>query len=256
MPDTLCATLEEYVREVEIVRNGLAPDELMWFRGAGRKSHPLTPVLYRHPTIRTISELLEVERRLLLHFAQRAVPFSPRAESSDPWEQLFLMRHYGTPTRLMDWSESSFVGLWFALNSGEHNKDCAVWILKPVTLNRRVFAFQGYTGGVFSARDTQLGVYAPNAGPTLMPTAPVALYGTHNSPRIVAQRGVFTIAGTDLRPLNQIAAGMSCLSRMVIRAADRAHLLAQLRGAGFTESMIFPDLEGLGRELRTTEGFT
>jgi hypothetical protein len=43
---------------------------------------------------------------------------------------------------------------------------------------------------------------------------------------------------------------------MVIRAADRAHLLAQLRGAGFTESMIFPDLEGLGRELRTTEGFT
>ena len=46
-----------------------------------------------------------------------------------------------------------------------------------------------------------------------------------------------------------------CLARIDITAGTGPTLIQQLRGSGFAESMIFPDLEGLARELKATEGF-
>jgi len=46
-------------------------------------------------------------------------------------EWLALMRHYGAPTRLMDWTWSFYVAVFFAMHDipPESEDNCAVWAL-------------------------------------------------------------------------------------------------------------------------------
>src|SRR5262245_24885245 len=56
----------------------------------------------------------------------------PDVERTDQW--LFLARHAGVPTRLLDWTEGALIGLHFALQ--ENEKEPVVWMLNPLEMNR------------------------------------------------------------------------------------------------------------------------
>ena len=67
----------------------------------------------------------EIERELARRFRIYAPNYLPYAElmhlSNGP-SFLMLMQHYGTPTRLVDWTYSIWVGAYFAARS-EFDKD-------------------------------------------------------------------------------------------------------------------------------------
>lgn len=257
-------TISEFVQFVD--RETSDSDNPCWFRGVGKSSYKLLPSLYRHPTKTSSAELLELEEQIIVRFKERSVPYLASGLKED-WEYLFLMQHFGVPTRLLDWTENPFMGLFFALTSAridtttsEYVDDASVWVLSPGKWNKRVFEHISFRGTAASHNDRFITAYGPKpANPDPPPANPAAIMGIHNSPRIVAQRGVFTIFGSNIKPMEDIFQADpfqdGALSKLVIPKANIGSLLEKMFCMGFTDAVAFPDLEGLARETKRYFGF-
>ena len=178
-------SLADIVNLIEELRRG--KDTPLWFRGCSKDNHELLPSLYRHPTKTEIAEIAQLEAELITRFRQRSVPFHDR-DLTDDWDTLFFMQHYGVPTRLLDWTENPFFGLYFAVKSAAYqvtpsgrinfSQAAAMWILDPVVWNRHSLSRQSYDGGVLVPGDDTLKGYRHTPAFSGMNIYPGALYGT------------------------------------------------------------------------------
>jgi len=242
------------------------PSNPLWFRGHFSSGWDLRSSLAR--AVETPEAMFLKEQRLLTRFRQRSLAFWPAGYPQDDWEHLFAMQHYGTPTRLLDWSENLFVGMYFACTPGAYSRLTAddraalpsLWILDPVKWNRGLGHLRdnAETVSILTTVDEDEMRAYEVSGRVDFPrryNAPIAIYGTHNSARIVAQRGGFTIAGKSLQSMHEFVdeVGDGCLWKVELNM-DREAIAANLSALGFAESMVFPDLVGLSREIAGSEG--
>ena len=245
-----------------------APDKpgvSKWYRGCGKSKYKLKPSLYRNPLANNVEEIIRLEARIMARFKQRSVPYMDRHLPND-WEYLFFMQHFGVPTRLLDWTENPYIALYFAIiaasetrDNGRFLEDAAVWILDPTMWNQATLRHLSFKGGALSSDDDELRGYAPGSESHLMNNEPVAVYGTHNSPRIVAQRGVFTIFGQNMLSMEHIVkenpSRRGTLTKLVLPQDALSALRDSIFAIGVTESVVFPDLDGLSREIRREFGY-
>ncbi|MCB1916199.1 MAG: FRG domain-containing protein [Rhodocyclaceae bacterium] len=226
-----------------------------WFRGAGNYDHGLIPALFRHPEVRTNSlDPMTLESRLDARFKQTSPPFlnSPPVTALD-W--MFMAQHFGVPTRLLDWSENPFIALYFALSTSKQGSMACVWVLDPLLWTKRSLNNNNLPR-IPDPADVATKRFIESLSDDLAPrTDPIAIYSNHTNPRVVAQRGTFTIFGRGTAAMESIGYAKDCLLCIVVEDSVKADLYNKLLSIGYTHSVIYPDLSGLGAELKTSFGF-
>ena len=90
------------------------------------------------PTESPSSRSLKYNERVLISAFQARAPSRshvkvPKSDDYCGW--LFFAQHYGLPTRLLDWTESPLVALYFAVENPEEKDDGCIWALRPGGLN-------------------------------------------------------------------------------------------------------------------------
>jgi hypothetical protein len=250
----------------------------LWFRAEDLKHYDtrLQPGLYRprdDGKRKSVNELLEIDRDLYMEFDRCATQLSLADADAvdDEWDSYFLMQHHGVPTRLLDWSDGSLIALHFAVNKKKRipESGSVVYVLDPYWLiellnkhpdrKNALKRWKRYVKrhhGDLDEDDWER-LYLPGEKYTIKhkllrtPVAPMLWDSQHVTRRIAAQRSRFMIFGTD--PwwlLNLSKKRGSRLMEIKIPKKAIGNIRQELRDAGITESVVYPDFDGLGRELK------
>lgn len=217
-----------------------------WFRGQRNVNWDLKPYLQRLPGAPS-------ETTLLTRFRQNALRMLETPARND-FDWMFLMQHYGVPTRLLDWSENALIALYFAVieNSEDDLHDGALWELDPVSLNSASGIDPlSEPGFIPSFDDDELKTYSMDALKATPRTQlkPIATIAARNSARIQAQSGVFTVHHLITDSLEAIHPD-AIQRKMVIPAKSKVSIRAQLSKIGFTRFHLFPEMESIGAAVR------
>ncbi|MBZ9880888.1 FRG domain-containing protein [Mesorhizobium sp. CA10] len=218
----------------------------VWFRGHAEAEWKLIPGLLRSTAETSETTLLNRFRQSAAMLAER------RPENSFDWT--FLMQHYGVPTRLLDWSESPLVSLYFAVEDFHlrPNTDAAVWCLWPTMLNKNANIVDKIEGKYIpSFDDPELLGYSTESlrQNTRIELFPVATIATRNNTRIQAQLGTFTIHHNKKIAIEDVGDGLH-VAKYIIPNAARDIFLSELKLLGINRFSLFPELASVGALLK------
>lgn len=259
-----------------------------WFRGHSNASYRLTPSVLRDVTpLRDArgnslkgDEVLRADgfsvtgpnpERMLDEFKRRAVPFLGFRPKNE-FEWLFLMQHHGVPTRLLDWTTNALVALYFSVEylsptkakcakdaatkflEGDDFRDdgMAVFCINPKKINGELHGTQ-YPVDVAADAETWAPYVRPTYASKLDTYAPLCILAPHISPRIRAQSGTFTLHGSNVWSLDYYSVLQPLIHKIFIPYSSTRAIQEDLSSIGFTPSFIYPDLDGLSREIRNQE---
>lgn len=237
--DLQASTLSDFV-EFFAPGGELSAPVPQWYRGDPvlRRRRALLPSIARSPS--RISEEWQIYQR----FRQSAAAFLPHMRL-DRWDWLLYMRHFGKRTRLLDWTESPIVALYFAVDERRHDRsDGVVWCLDPLRLNELAnYGRQIQCAGV----DTELDGYTVESlrsAPKDADFKPVAFIAPRSFPRLVAQQGVFTVTHKKQISLDSIG-DPQLLARVRIPRASKDVIRKSLASIGVNRLSLYPEMQSL-----------
>jgi hypothetical protein len=242
-------TLTGYLDVIRKIRDTFAgndPTTPVWFRGHCDASWKLVPTLYRGDVDPYW------EREFLRDFKLRSGVLITRPPIND-LEWLYVIRHHGGPTRILDWSESPLVALFFALHRSNGSTPACVWALRPWSLNEESLEWMSIPStDRKDLTDYTLQESDRKVVRSVKAKWPVAVRPQRTIHRAIGQSGMFTIHGSSRDPLESIKLTSKrdpWLQPVEIDAQACMQVFWELYNAGITPASIFPDLDGLAADL-------
>jgi len=282
------SSFEDYLR---IVKDEISIKK-PFYRGQGKRvtdGYQLWPSLARYDylKIKTVTELSEIEQRVLATFSNHVIAHINHIPRND-WEMLALAQHHGLPTRFMDWTTNPLVALYFATRETEEDKDgnsidSAVYVLvqEPVTYsalktkrskksdnapeqketeqeenNGDPYSQYGLENESNSSDEPKKG-QKPESKQQIEPpfdlspfeiSVNVIYEPPHVSARIRAQDGVLLACFNPLSPLEE-----KDYLEIVINAKSHDSIRKRLNLYGVFDKQLFPDLDGMAKWLKFHE---
>lgn len=233
-----------------------------WYRGVSKASYDLKPKIYRKSGFEAVRKYDRARtdeheiRRGFKSVARQLMTEPHLPDDEKGW--YFLMQHYGSPTRLLDWTDGALLALYFGVRELKKPRNAAVWVLDPSWLNTKTLGDEEetYLSGVMLPEWKETDPWFPTPfEETLHAEHPLALDPPHVARRVSVQRSHFTVHGTDRNGLDRLVGGKdSRVVKIMIGKAGIVNILDDLQTLGIVETTVFPDLEGLSRELMRTWG--
>jgi len=218
-----------------------------WFRGHAESSWKLQPSLWR--------DYNKNQESYMVHEFQfkartRTTNYPPEKDNSG-W--LSIMQHHGLPTRLLDWSKSPLVALYFATEYGQRHKkvtikeDACIWAICPAELNKYfnheylIYPLNGERPSDFVKQafyiddDSNKGV--------------IAVSSIESNGRMLMQQSAFTVH-SEHAPLEDVFKTDKWLIKLEIPQELIPEIAIELEINGLTLSNIYPDLDNLATEIK------
>lgn len=269
------------IDEIRAVFDELGGDEWV-FRGQADARWPLRTSLERATDPRKDS-LCSGENDLIDVFKGRAHQFLASTPSQeDDLEWLALMQHHGAPTRLLDFTRSPYVALFFALEAAPVCSHSAVWAVNAQGCNDRAEHIISVLKDWHDTGLTESLDRLPMEGwlrekPCLFRKILLSnqfyivcsVQPHRANERVVQQQSVFLCPGRqrfgqgfEINLLCQLSAGKMPdyiapawnppqVYRLTIPTSMRADLLWELERMNINRATLFPGLDGFARSLAT-----
>lgn len=205
-----------------------------------------------------ISERLDLEAEAVDLFRRHAAFHLSELERQSldhPLHTQAVMRHYGAPTRLLDWTHSPWIAVFFAA-SQRMDEDGRVLVLNRSNLEA---AGDQYRGQINDALRLQPGkggapptmeLFSKDLARNFDDWLVCDYHHTQAFPRLVAQQGLFTIASKPMIDHWGLATSLAQDCHEINIPARLKHaVLRRLRVMGVTAASMYPDVGGGAQDI-------
>jgi hypothetical protein len=235
VPEESLAAWQAVLTDLRDKRDELNDPAVIWYRGHANADWTLQPTLIRSPNGRTNEAIFEQQ------FVKHAPRLLPQPRTTD-WENVFEMQHHGLPTRLLDWTRTFAVAVFFALS--EDHPRSRIFLLDPYRLNL-ASGYHDLIRTANAARDDFHKSILENHESGLKP---IAVEAPFQNNRMYAQQSAFTVYRSSDEPLDMAVA--EAVRVVDIPAQARAGAEEFLELAGVNAASVFPDITGFVQFVR------
>jgi len=228
------------------------------------KSRQLRPSLERvleDRFQRPLAEAPVIEKRLLREFKRHLHRYTTDVpDEDDNLRWLALMQHHGAPTRLLDFTYSFLVAVFFSIERAKHNDRCAVWAIDHNWLWLAVR--ESLPPDLVSSLDDARQSKTPETMRALFATPKdilVTLNPMNLDERLAVQQGVFVCSLDLTKRFADVARGLARseeeydahVRRVEIRCSAELlrEAIRELQRMNITRLSLFPGIDGLAQSL-------